>query len=585
MPHTTAKQPAEHPPRGPRSQLLPIAGGYDPARLPLGVIPADDEPASSWLRRSAAKYHLRARTLLDELGITCYAWTPDKVQAALEPHHDVLRAAFNLEDHGPLFAPSRTATALSTALDNYLTEYAPRRRGRPGSGTRYCPHCLRDRDGAWRHEWRSPLALVCPDHEIELLTTCPRCEAQPWTNSAWLNDDTPGWICVHTTKTTTPQRTRLSRCGYDLREAPTATCHRVALKFHALLGNMALLAVHDPAATGEFVGHTFTYRDAFDAVMELLDAATTPHGSHSPGSGPFTSSSSPAATTEALLKTAVALVSSDVDSAITTIGAALDPWSKQAPVRLVQGMRQTKHNPILEHVVLRAHGASLAPTLQLTCRIANDRPRYPTNGPVGSDPTAARPGELRLAWIPQVLWDGALPGHEHTDGLDRAVVSMLLARLGSTRSWQHIAVEMLLPAAFRTRPPARLRTLKKTGQWPDALKELDDFAEQLAQEPPPIDYQRRRRLCADGDSVLAAVNEALTDHETDHSAVAWAQYFWQEYTGGDARLAPQPLRTSRMLNVRRFDVSHAPELLQHIRWILEEATLTDTEEPFAWAPP
>lgn len=160
---------------------------------------------------------------------------------------------------------------------------------------------------------------------------------------------------------------------------------------------------------------------------------------------------------------------------------------------------------------------TMSPTMQLTFRVASSRPRYPEDGVIW--PAAVMPArqhETQLAWIPQTHWPGALPVEVTGDNYQgRAVASMLFARLGNTRSWQHIAIDLGLPAEFRFRPAARVRTLHRGRRWWDHLVGLEALFATLGAAPPPINYQQLRRVCADPALVLRATSHALEHGGTD----------------------------------------------------------------------
>jgi hypothetical protein len=41
---------------------------------------------------------------------------------------------------------------------------------------RYCPHCLAEPAPVWADHWRGPLSMICPDHGVYLLDSCPGCQ-------------------------------------------------------------------------------------------------------------------------------------------------------------------------------------------------------------------------------------------------------------------------------------------------------------------------------------------------------------------------------------------------------------------------
>lgn len=128
--------------------------------------------------------------------------------------------------------------------------------------------------------------------------------------------------------------------------------------------------------------------------------------------------------------------------------------------------------------------------------------------------------------------------------LARACAAMFLARLGSTRSWRLIALELGLPAWFAEYPPALHQRLVERGRWPAFLTDLDKLAGALEADLPPVDYRARRQLCAVPQRLFAAVRagrllagDLPSDVVPDELLV---RLFWQTYH----RRGPAPGRTA-----------------------------------------
>jgi hypothetical protein len=562
-----------------------------------------DEPAASWAMRFAARYQVSVRPLLAEvLGIRVEAWRADSFARVLQPHHDLIREAMKIPNQTPLFEPAELTRDLTTCLDTYLTQYHPRGwRGRPSS--RFCPRCLAEHDGAWRHKWAQPLAMLCRDHELLLVCGCPRCRGTPWSSSAWLASADPGWICGRTRdRRRRPDRRQVAaRCGFDLRTAPAVPTASTDLATQRLIDGLAstfrqlrVIATVDPATrlpTFDAVGHHFHPFDVLTALLELADAAT-----RSDAASPYRITSDPAALLDRLRESIQVIGIRDTATAAERVASILGVRSAYTPTLAVHGLRRRKHNPVLGYLAITTMAPTLSPTLQLTYRVASSKPRYPQSGiiwPAAHMP--ARREETQLSWIPQTLWTGALPDEvDGTGYLGRAVSSMLFAHLGNTRSWQHIAVDLGLPAAFRVRPQARVRRLHKQRRWWDYLLALEAVFDKLAAAPPPINYQRRRRTCSDPALVLRASSHALSRAATlsgERDALVWARLFWQVYTGGDIRLAPAPLHQSTGLaspiGAPLTDelAPAAIQLLQDIRSLIEQALVIVDDGPLWWNPP
>lgn len=594
MPPTPANTPRNFgdAPRTVRRRRLTEIPGGDFNRLPIAVRPLPDEPAVSWAARLAHRYQIGVQSLLKSLGIEVHAWTLSNFHEALLPHHGRLCDALGLPAQ-ELFAPSEEASALQHMTGRYFAEYRPRRRRSP-EGIRYCPGCLRERGGAWKQEWQQPLAMLCTVHKSALRTTCPGCAHPPWSAGSWLHGTAPAWECSRPDKSAQRKpRQRIPRCGFDLRRGPSIepTYVELAIKVQRLVTSFAVISHRGPHQRLQLLGRDFAYQDAFFTLLEVMNAhfPAQPRADHEP----FWISTSPCDQLFGLRDGALALVGADPQEAAQRLAEVLSPASRQAPLFAIENIRRHQHNPVLEHVMLTAHAERMSPTLQLTFRTANTTPRYPAEAV--RSPAAGlrpRPGELPLSSIPQTLWHRVVPRQFLRADIDRATDAMLLARLGTLRSWQHLAIELGLPAAFRTRPPARLRWLRKHDLWHGLHQTLDELATRLAEHPPPINYQQRRRASLEGAFVLACTERALVGARAAPvlDVTGWARLFWQTYNEGDLRLAPAPLglgldapTTARY--PAGLTTHEVEDILQRIRWTLERSLRIDDDGPLWWIPP
>ena len=236
----------------------------------------------------------------------------------------------------------------------------------------------------------------------------------------------------------------------------------------------------------------------------------------------------------------------------------------------------------------------MRPSSQLVFRTGSARPRYPSPAAPGQP----APDQSQLSFIPQQLWPGALaPWVADHDYRDRAAAAMLLAKVGSIRSWRLIAIDLGLPAAFALHPPNLVRHLRRMGTWPLVLQRLDELASALEASPPPIDYQARRWIAADHGLVVAAVNRTRNILGPTHGWVSThllAELFWQVYTGGDLRLAAPSAGTMLDPDLYHDDegvhigATHDPELLRFLTLtadLVTDAAGDSRTEPLTWQPP
>ncbi|USQ79717.1 hypothetical protein NF556_19360 [Ornithinimicrobium faecis] len=308
------------------------------------------------------------------------------------------------------------------------------------------------------------------------------------------------------------------------------------------LRDLADRATADPDGTTVVAALETTHTERLDAVWELMDEAVgikTALGTDAAHADLFFSACATAMAVLAQL---------GPSSAAATAEAAglLDPSGTHTPILTTYRARLRRHNPLLAAIRIRSLEHTLSPTAQLTLRTASQVPRYPAPylGRGIDNCPEVLPGESRLAWVPQLLWPGALSEWIADDDIPgRAAAGMLLARIGTTRAWSMIALDMGFPASFAPVPPALIRRLRRAGSWPQALAVLDDLTTKLEHCPPPIDYSARRWAAADTRRLRRAVLLAAgrEDHDRDLTppqVQALMGSVWETYTGGDLRYHP-----------------------------------------------
>lgn len=478
---------------------------------------------------------------------------------------------------------------LEAELLRYATTY--RVGPLPAPTFRFCPHCLAESAGTWRRWWLTRLPTVCPTHQVRLVSICPGCGTPPFAGTGWLATATPSWVCPHVCGEQPQPRRRRSRCRQDLRQAPAEPPEPGAATALAAVHDLATAAATRPDAPVVVAGVPTTTRDHLDAVLELIDElvgikAALPTG---PGiAGDFLAA--------AHLALSV-LTQTDAHRAAAQAERhnLLDPAGRHTPLVTDSQLRRRPHNPLLAAIRLRSLGTSLSPTAQLTFRTTSAVPRYPApypDKPVKDYPTSW-PGETRLEWVPQVIWPGTLsPWIDDDDIAARAAVSMLLAKVGSTRPWFLIALDLGLPAAFATTPPTLLKTLCRTGTWDTFLTALDDLATRLEDDPPPIDYSARRWAAADQRRISRAIQTTKADLHDETARPGTGDrvltaLVWQTYTGGDVRFHPDrdPTRSSEALSATGVDTAGVERLVQHAAAVLHNLAGHPDYGPLQWRPP
>ncbi|MFI9388959.1 TniQ family protein [Kutzneria sp. NPDC052558] len=175
--------------------------------LPIRVAPLPGEPLDGWLEAYAHRLDVTFGDLLAALGL--------RIAGRQAPDYTVYLRQQEAERITALTGvPVEQAHAMMLRLfDGHVVALHPRRRAvtrstwwSRGSGSRFCPRCLTERDGRWLLRWRLAWVFACTRHRMLLLDVCPGCGHSPRTSVMRITyDHRPG---------TCPRR----GCGTDLRE-------------------------------------------------------------------------------------------------------------------------------------------------------------------------------------------------------------------------------------------------------------------------------------------------------------------------------------------------------------------------------
>jgi hypothetical protein len=115
--------------------------------------------------------------------------------------------------------------------------------------------------------------------------------------------------------------------------------------------------------------------------------------------------------------------------------------------------------------------------------------------------------EPQIGWIPQTIWPLAVSAALlpcTRPELRGSMLSMVLAKLGSTARWTSICDDLALPANHANRIGGLLRYIPGTGHWPHVLDSLEQLMTLLQQHPPSIDYQAHRAHADQVDAFVTA---------------------------------------------------------------------------------
>lgn len=155
----------------------------DPAAapaLPVTVIRRPGESLESWLEHVADANGCSTATLMaairggDPASTRFLTLSPSP--AAARRIAQLTRTTVDTVTGGALAAVDQVAVDL-TGLDHadrHSYRQVAARGWTPAHGTQACPSCLRDHQ-MWRLVWRLPLVTACLDHQVVLISGCPRC--------------------------------------------------------------------------------------------------------------------------------------------------------------------------------------------------------------------------------------------------------------------------------------------------------------------------------------------------------------------------------------------------------------------------
>nr|WP_307890283.1 TniQ family protein [Acidipropionibacterium jensenii] len=479
--------------------------------LPIRVAPFPDEWATSWLRRLAWRYDIAPNKFFDQLGYRRKIYTVQAITTRLKTN------VHGLADHLMLSELERAYLAaqppLAQATRYYASEYGLI--AGPTRSARFCPLCLAADPAYWRASWSQPLMLCCPEHHVALVNTCPGCHQILMTDRAWATAPIPLWQCTERLPGRPGSGKHRPRCDHDLRTAATIPVDDQTVEAQRYLLHLA--DTSDPGIH-TVAGFRATRAQCFSAFVEILTDALPS------GTDVLDPTTKPEEVLPALPVAAEILHAPNPHRAATIAhdNGILAPYGDTSPIFSKTQIRNRCHSPILVAIQLTDWADHLSKPDQLQFRTGHLVPRYPANITKNLSIERVLPElslhdlqEIPYSSIPQALWPEALPPelryladtefHHHA-------MSMCLAKVGSTRTWGEITAGLELPHSLSTSMNAFWRTLENNNHWPLLRSTLDHLATQLLDQPPPIDYSRRRRLA-----------HTITDASTPADLVAFAQ--------------------------------------------------------------
>jgi hypothetical protein len=586
----SAAKPPE--PAGPGRSLRAIPGGYDIDRWPIACAIRAGETIESWLARAAARYGITPRELLAEAGVADRIERPGRLARLVRQHAVQLACTLGCPKADVHSAAAEMLP--NSAVVDYLSRYHAVTRPTP-AGSAFCPECLSEPDPHWKREWSSVFAITCGIHGCLLVRTCPRCSEQPWSTSSWLSQepDTPIYRCPNRPRRSSGRMRRTRRCNFDLRSIEPFEMDADAICAHRLAFQLWRQYVQDPGSRLRVTDIDVTATIAFDALCQLVDESVRIFTL-------FEDDYDRTALVRALRNAGEVLSSESASAAADKADAVelLNPAGPTTPIGPDNVLLRRKRNPLLAAIRLGSVRATLSPAAQLTFDCGNRHPRYPIRE--NADRTWQRlpehcPAlpELDPARIPQVLWPGTVwAGAGDTATLAAAAQAMALTKIGDTRPWTIIALDLGLPKGMATPVTQYWRQVVRDGHWPEALAALTNLKEHLRHHQPSIDYQQRRIIADDPRRLVLA----LTRAGASSRAMGRAEFgdvvrrYWEHFTGGDIRYAafPYALRPEEPAHWQqtrsRIDGEHG-EIFTIAYELMTTSESLRPGGPLTWQPP
>lgn len=249
------------------SHVSPYCAITNRTLWPIRPKPEHDELLTSWLVRLASHNGLKLQTFCSQMfGRDRSIWNRDTDKLA-----DPELLHFLAEGTGA--SPERTRQTTLAAYEGWIYQtHNPNgntpwilplgiyHRLRKGRGVQYCPKCLESsKEAYFRRSWRVGFVVACPEHGVELLSSCLHCNAP---------------VCFHRRemgfRSSLPDGNMryCFNCNYDLAKANVQTLPSDEMKFHRYLAD-GLSNGWMIAPSGNPV-YAHLYFEVLHQVMKLL---------------------------------------------------------------------------------------------------------------------------------------------------------------------------------------------------------------------------------------------------------------------------------------------------------------------------
>jgi hypothetical protein len=568
--------------------------------FPLLIHPLPGEPFDSWLLAYAHRLGTPVGGLLSAMGLRHASFLVDHT-TLLHPHEAALAARLTGLDEFRMHAMTLRP------FDGHMVALESNRRavtrsvwwGR-GSGSRFCPRCLAERDGRWLLRWRLSWSFACTRHHGLLHDFCPRCGGVPRRKSLPASCETPPGLCVRSDASGVS-------CGADLREVPhrpldpddpiLAAQRLLDTTIDAIengrvddLGTEPAQLCTDLRALGGWLMRQGQPED-FDAfgpeVAYAWNIARNRYSDHDIRPAQFPPVD--AVLMGALAARTVGLLSGDIDAAVSEIRRLLRR-SPHRPTVCPPGLSQQwrRISPHLRGLFLRAGDPDRGYVDRLRFKTCTPEARLPHDD--------GRLAKARATRIPQALWPGwtvrLLPARGfHADPFRAVMALSLLVPGDGRRPVTHTAAH-LHPHISRTFVSSVLLNLHQLGH-DSVFPALCELADNLDRHGSPIDYQRRREQITP-DMLTARQWHQICRDTRSHPGLGQRFRHAQRYlvarlTGNDLSSPHNPLaftsaedRSAFAAFTTTLTTALRDALRQHAEQHLRDLGI---DEPLDWEPP
>lgn len=559
-----AAAPLERPHSG-RPRLREVPGGDDVEAWPIAVQIHDDETLPSWAGRLAHRYGMSPAALFRSLHVKLTYYRLGMVERALVSTDNEVALRTNFSDEARL---------------NHCLNYSDRPRKAweyrlliPAlKGSRFCPHCLAE-SPYWRNAWRDPLTVACPVHRVLLAEACHSCGQEPFASSAWAMNERPVTECPENWPDSQRRpRTKLTKCGADLRDTQCAEADLVTVAACVLLSQ----GLSDPEGTRRAAGLPASHQEAAETLMFLVHGLSGDHSSK-PTRDNIRSALSIAY--QVLEKPTLSEAAKHAMKYRILRGhlghlGMITPAPKGTPIPATY--------PIVQALFLESVRDQLPLTMHLTYQLESTWPRAPQGVRVPQPdapihfPRWSTPA-LAFNRVPQLSWaDGhELANRNLTDG-DRFAISLAICNVGRSMTLASMAESLGATKASARMVTSTWRELAGGSGWRSLQRRFTEMAEGLHDEPPMIDYQRRRDALPSPRSLAMLLTQLGVTESLEDDELLW---MWSTSTQSSCNLIPPQRREKLPLRV----TPRAPAASRLDR--VSDALETHFNEPLYWNPP